>query len=790
MPGLFYVPIFSKKSLSEEDSLLLQVQTRLAFTAALYPKSWIATMMLKPSLFQTKVLPSSVIELQMTEHLRWYACKKGHPYAVGNCGMPMQTARCHCGAPIGGKDHQSIDSVKSIEMPDMNDLSAHGYTLSKADVVKRMRPGMKWFFRLIIHLCLLSCWQMRADRDLRTFLFGKKGLKKTRKEVGQNLVEQTRIAWRNFRDAKANDTTCVILQNVLLEFLSQQETCLPNIDVFSSGRTTQNFEKSIQGVYDEMYSRTLTTLGDSAANDLRLVMLESALGPKMWEMYQETSPKNADHRILLWRYVERIRLDEFFREADVLKDRFRYPLLNAFLENEERLGMIRHISSVLQWHKVMFDLLGNSEITREEARVITNQDLLNRIFDQSERERAERVLKEYCFSFNTSFPLVENIYECQRNPFIKDGKVDIGGPMSPSTPVIFSLPSMMHGENDAAGLCTVQLLLHLHRLHEELFRMDNVNPRNEDEEDRGREPEGAGEEDLSYGISYLTPVDVLRSKLVVYDRHKDLIPLLHAYAEQSLTHGSDSSISYDFKQIESGIRTKLLSGKQSVKIQIRQYQYRGDVRRNGRVSGLRRRIPQENLPLLVLNNICDEFDTQERVLKFLSRLEVCMSFLAEVGGEQVRGIGGIAHMPLRKYAIENLQMEEDEWSDVSTDSVNTHVQLCHLQSLYLKLEETMQKSPIEEVMEKYREPLSPKQEEALEKVLGPKLNVVFSVLRDFMTDQLTEDKWDGNASLKDYLMYTNGMEEAEEEWFDIHFPDAFELRHAYHTFQWMAKNLN
>ena len=374
----------------------------------------------------------------------------------------------------------------------------------------------------------------------------------------------------------------------------------------------------------------------------------------MWESYNESLPLNSDHRLFLWQYVDRIRVDEFFREAESLEDKHRYPLLNIFLQNEQRLGMVKHIAAVLQWHKVLFELLGSSEITREEARVMTNRDLLQRILNPEQRNQAEEVLKEFCDSFNVSFLLVENIYECQKNPFVKEGKVDIGGPMGPSTPLIFSLPSMMHGENDAAGLCTVQLLLHLHRLHEELFRMD-VPPVQEDEgNDLGGAVAGGGappparqEEDLSYGISYLTPVEVLRSKLVVYDRFRDLLPLLHSCVEQSFASGRDKSLNFDFKQIESGIRTKLLYGKQSVKIQIRQYQYRGDVRKNGRVSGLRRRVPQENLPLLVLNKICDEFDTQNRVLKFLSKMEVCMSFLAEVGGEQVRGITGIAHMPLR-----------------------------------------------------------------------------------------------------------------------------------------------
>ena len=35
---------------------------------------------------------------------------RGHPYTVGNCGMPMQETRCSapgCGALIGGHNHKS-----------------------------------------------------------------------------------------------------------------------------------------------------------------------------------------------------------------------------------------------------------------------------------------------------------------------------------------------------------------------------------------------------------------------------------------------------------------------------------------------------------------------------------------------------------------------------------------------------------------------------------------------------------------------------------------------------------
>ncbi|KAL8718887.1 MAG: hypothetical protein Q9225_004033 [Loekoesia sp. 1 TL-2023] len=42
----------------------------------------------------------------------WYYCVNGHPFTVGECGMPMETARCpQCGAVVGGTHHQPAAGV-------------------------------------------------------------------------------------------------------------------------------------------------------------------------------------------------------------------------------------------------------------------------------------------------------------------------------------------------------------------------------------------------------------------------------------------------------------------------------------------------------------------------------------------------------------------------------------------------------------------------------------------------------------------------------------------------------
>lgn len=39
----------------------------------------------------------------------WHYCENGHPFTIGECGMPMETSRCpQCGSPIGGHNHEAV----------------------------------------------------------------------------------------------------------------------------------------------------------------------------------------------------------------------------------------------------------------------------------------------------------------------------------------------------------------------------------------------------------------------------------------------------------------------------------------------------------------------------------------------------------------------------------------------------------------------------------------------------------------------------------------------------------
>lgn len=62
-------------------------------------------------------------EFRGTGH--WYRCANGHPFTIGECGMPMELARCtECQAPIGGQNHTAVGGV------------------ARADDIERLGMGM------------------------------------------------------------------------------------------------------------------------------------------------------------------------------------------------------------------------------------------------------------------------------------------------------------------------------------------------------------------------------------------------------------------------------------------------------------------------------------------------------------------------------------------------------------------------------------------------------------------------------------------------------------------------
>ena len=60
------------------------------------------------------VLQAMATEFRGAGH--WYYCANGHPFTIGECGMPMEQATCpECSAPVGGQHHQAVAGTRHAE---------------------------------------------------------------------------------------------------------------------------------------------------------------------------------------------------------------------------------------------------------------------------------------------------------------------------------------------------------------------------------------------------------------------------------------------------------------------------------------------------------------------------------------------------------------------------------------------------------------------------------------------------------------------------------------------------
>ena len=67
-------------------------------------------------------IEQKALELIRTLGTSWYKCPKGHLYAVGECGRPMEESSCpECGKKIGGENHIPAKENEKVEF-DLNEI--------------------------------------------------------------------------------------------------------------------------------------------------------------------------------------------------------------------------------------------------------------------------------------------------------------------------------------------------------------------------------------------------------------------------------------------------------------------------------------------------------------------------------------------------------------------------------------------------------------------------------------------------------------------------------------------
>mmetsp|Transcript_43822 Transcript_43822/g.95086 ORF Transcript_43822/g.95086 Transcript_43822/m.95086 type:complete len:717 (+) Transcript_43822:62-2212(+) len=698
----------------------------------------------------------------------------------------MQEAWCNhpgCGAKIGGRSHVSVAGNTEVETAkyETQKTTVKGYNMEATQDYDLRLPG--WtrgrmspvgirMLRFIIHATFAGAISTIAPEAQRSdaLCFTK---------VCPNLRRSTlnlriRQDWNSLAEfLQISDADLALLFALVT---SKMQKLLPSWGIgnlrTSSGRNKFEhvFERDcLHPFMGPRLQKALSLARQGAFTSQTTRTLELLLGADTWVSIQAPPPQTGT---AVWWPRQAVTHDTILRY--VLSDPEHVdqcPLLYLVLTEEETLQHVSCLADIVAWHAVLFECFVDGQLSRDKAATITNAQAIETL-PPHKRANAESALKRFCVAFNTALPLLPYLYECQRNPFLTmQGRVDLSGSgtgdqeMSPDTPVVFSLPSMNHGESDAAGMCTVQLIALLQRTHNELVeKMWGL----------------VGGEDKTTPpvVSWATSPELIRSRVVDYSRERDLMPLACATSVESVSESGTVSTHLDLPRLERLVGGALLAGKTEIVTHTRHYRFAGETHKTGTLAALRVRVPQQPLPSAIEEAIVRHVDTKEQLDSLFTHLEGCINFLALVGGPAVVGVE--CDMLVDTYITRVLGVGAEEWRRCCPVAVVGALQLRHLAACLLLVEGCLLGGTLTRVSHRYREALAAEDSGDVAR-WSARLDArqLVSALRDLLDGPLSDPDmtFDAAEPIKTFLLYQD-VDLEDNPNFMRHFPESLSLSNA------------
>lgn len=798
---------------TRREQMHAQLGANVLIVALAKRRSWLHALLFYVQEARKSLLPSMpndpfTVAFRALPGLGWYKCPNGHLYSVGECTMPMQLARCQeCGVPIGGQNHVSVRGVSRVDAKNVENVRAlPGYTLKAPDEPSgRLSTLTERLFRYLIHSAMHVAFSVTAaetsgalaEAELTQLVFEQSEVKEDGRSFAKaRALVQARLDadWEALAGMLQLDDRdlAVALHLVLRRWL---EGSVLSIEHFVDGSARCRYEnefnaKVIEPVLGARLQANLAAANEGLSESGAVVTARACLGDDTWARVHEVDawpgPAPRGDTELLWRYRRAAAFAHFQRSFSLChSNQEAFPVLAAFLAQEDELACMHHLADVLAFHALAFQALPPGSLSREEAAACTHRDLLARLPAAAQAEATE-VLHAHMAAFNAELPRVE-LFQCKDNPFITafpNGAVDLSGarqapsPMGPDSPLRFSLPSMLPSEMDVYGACTIQVIALLQNRHngvlDKLRAHTALGVRDDDDDaDEGRSIPP---------ISYLTPPEVVRHHIISYSREEHLLPLLQVFARQSLAYGGGRELEFDLAEIERGLVHTVLAGKRPIAVHTRHFQYAGEAKASGSLMELRVRVAQAQLPEAVLQAIIEELDNQLRLKQLLRMLELVVQFVVSIGDRSVRSIDGSTK--LQDFVLSAQLLSEEDWREASTPAIGQHVRLEHLQQLFGFLEERMHGNPLDRVPEAYRAPLDEAQAAELRRQARYfDLDALLAAMQRFLVERLASGEtefYQPAYSLFDSLD-DSVIAPDDEEWF-AHFPESLTLAHTFAAF--------
>ncbi|XP_013361468.1 PREDICTED: E3 ubiquitin-protein ligase RNF213 isoform X2 [Chinchilla lanigera] len=665
------------------------------------------------------------------ELLRWYTCPNGHPCTVGECGMPMQQARCvDCHALIGGVNHRPEAGFHVIQPNGDRTQSGHvlGNPQPRGVAVapdRELSPVVFILLRLLTHLALLLGAAQKPKvlgniikppvADPKAFL---------QQHIQRDLEQLTKMLGKNA------DETCLVVHLVLRRLfrvqhpISGQKTF--NFDEqLSTKDQRNNWEKYMEVLLLpelESLDKTILTVNTLISQDERI-----SSSPVAKIIYSDPATflphlpkKSVVHCSKIWNCRKKITVEYLQHIVEQKNGKETLPVLWHFLQREAELRLVKFLPEILALQKSLVNQFQN--VPEIESGTI------RKFIKSHSSDRLKKLFEDRITIFLST-------WNALRRSLGTNGEIKLPEEYCSSDLDLDSDFEVILPRRRGLGLCSTALVSYLINVHNKVVYM----------------VEKFSKENNSYSVDASEITDL---HVISYDVERDLTPLILSNCQYQVVQGGETSQEFDLEKIQRQIKGRLLQGKPRLTIKgIPTLVHRHDRNYEGLFMDIKKKMIQSALPSAVMGTIGGQLQSYSDACEALSVIEVTLGFLSTAGGDP--------NMHLNVYIQESLRMGDQTTSVLK---VLSRCQLKHTIALWQLLSAhkseqllRLKKEPFQEISPRYKEALSPEHAKLLSTFLNrSSLDTFLLELHEMMVLKLkntqAEDSFNHNWSLRDTLV--------------------------------------
>ncbi|TRY85502.1 hypothetical protein DNTS_016006 [Danionella cerebrum] len=583
--------------------------------------------------------------------LRWYLCPNGHPCTVGECGLPMMTARClDCNVDIGGNNHNPVPGFTIMQQE--GDRTQTGHILGNPQRrdhpdmqdTKNMSPAPFALLRILTHMSMLigvhcnpqSIMQIIRPPVLDPASFLNAHLEKDVQQLSRAL-------------GKGEDDTVGTIHLAIHSLLDPHPASQypPPFDTHLSTKDHRNgwevsMSNDVMAHQLKDLERQLKEVNTFIREDERVssnpVMKLTFGNP---ELFLRSLPKSSlIHNSSVWCCKRKVSVLSLTHIVEQNNGRDTLPVLWKFLQREPELRLVRFLPDILALQRDLVRKFQN--IT--DLPYSTISEFLQDQKAASLNAWYEKRIRTFLSAWNQTRVSLKTAGEIRLPDHFTQDDLDLDADLQVLLP-------QRHG----LGLYTV------------------------------------------------SPADLNELHVIRYEYNRELLPLVLSNCQYCMERGQETVMAYDLPKIQQQLFSRFLQGKPHITLNgIPTLVNRQERNFEIMFKDVKAKVPQEALLAVLQQELVKELQDYNNLCEALSTAELVLHFLAMTGGEP--------HMLMGTYLKEVLQMTDQMAPHVikalSPCSLKNSVALWQLLSS-VKSESMLRhkRDPFADISEDYKHPL-------------------------------------------------------------------------------------